>query len=705
MTHKSRYGIIVYDIFLLQADTMTICPHCGSQLREGVVFCTRCGQRFGGPGSNKIQSASRLSDIIAVNMNDAAHATGAGPTPQERNERLSKIQKKHIFHAIPAILLLVGGLILLIYCMIIQNSLEKPVQYMMLSDGAVLSTTRSIARFDEQGKLLWRRKSFNNKPIDRIIGFDLGKDGSIYVSSPYGYYQEKGRATGEDKWAIEVLTAKGEWQRSMGKDTLSNEFSLAVLKDGNLLVLDTDNNKLVLFSPDGKMLKEIGGKGSAVGQFRSPGGLAVASDGTIYVSDAFNARIQRFTSGYRPLKPWRLSHAMLELNSRNTAPIEIKNDPDVTLKRMSYLPQNIVIDEKRGRIYISMLKTVSTDPVGHLAVFDMRGNFIRHKVLKTRDGEKADPFMLRMAHGGLVAIVDSESAIAGEWDPSGGMVLAPSNTGVRAETDRLWAKAESPHKYKRYGWILIAVGFAGLVIFISATTVIANKQFQEQSPPKSAPALTGFPAFSAFIKKYSEIVTFFIILLVGACALYVPMNYVITDAFNLVEAPFLLVLMVLMIGLFIWRMKKSIRKGAFSQACLVQRDMILGRCKAWLHEKLASGEQIVDALWIPPFQEALVLTNMRVFKISASSSGAAGKFSLNLFSSSKPFPDIAIRDIAGVTLKDTGLSPFIALEFKTMSGLSAKAAARDLPLAQAFIERIEWLRRHPGGYNDAFQKT
>ncbi len=27
-----------------------LCLHCGSPLREGLAFCTRCGQRLGGPG-------------------------------------------------------------------------------------------------------------------------------------------------------------------------------------------------------------------------------------------------------------------------------------------------------------------------------------------------------------------------------------------------------------------------------------------------------------------------------------------------------------------------------------------------------------------------------------------------------------------------------------------------------------------------------
>ncbi len=61
------------------------------------------------------------------------------------------------------------------------------------------------------------------------------------------------------------------------------------------MVADYNNNRIQVFSKDGKFLRKWGGKGNDCGQFIGPSGLAVAFDGSIAVTDDGNHRVQVFT--------------------------------------------------------------------------------------------------------------------------------------------------------------------------------------------------------------------------------------------------------------------------------------------------------------------------------------------------------------------------------------------------------------------------
>jgi sugar lactone lactonase YvrE len=62
---------------------------------------------------------------------------------------------------------------------------------------------------------------------------------------------------------------------------------------GNSYIADTLQNEVKEYGPDGTLLHVWGGAGSYAGQFHHPGSIAVAPNGTIYVSDTENHRVQR----------------------------------------------------------------------------------------------------------------------------------------------------------------------------------------------------------------------------------------------------------------------------------------------------------------------------------------------------------------------------------------------------------------------------
>lgn len=69
----------------------------------------------------------------------------------------------------------------------------------------------------------------------------------------------------------------------------------------NLYVSDAGDQTVKVFNLEGKLLLKLGKSGSKKGEFLFPNGIAVAKDGTIFVSDSNNRRVQIFdmTGGFK----------------------------------------------------------------------------------------------------------------------------------------------------------------------------------------------------------------------------------------------------------------------------------------------------------------------------------------------------------------------------------------------------------------------
>lgn len=90
-----------------------------------------------------------------------------------------------------------------------------------------------------------------------------------------------------------------------------------------MLVTDVENQRVVVFGPSGKFIRQFGGKGDGPGQFAAPTGIAAGPDGSIYVADYDQDRIQKFSEEGKFLLQWGSSGAGNEqFNSPNGLAID-----------------------------------------------------------------------------------------------------------------------------------------------------------------------------------------------------------------------------------------------------------------------------------------------------------------------------------------------------------------------------------------------
>jgi len=67
---------------------------------------------------------------------------------------------------------------------------------------------------------------------------------------------------------------------------------VAVGVNGRIYVLDGANNKIKLFTRNGKFVRSVGRSGNEEGEFNNPVGLDIDAQGDIYIADTGNRRIQ-----------------------------------------------------------------------------------------------------------------------------------------------------------------------------------------------------------------------------------------------------------------------------------------------------------------------------------------------------------------------------------------------------------------------------
>ena len=113
--------------------------------------------------------------------------------------------------------------------------------------------------------------------------------------------------------AICFIHASGECQPTfvlewgslgIGDGQFSGPHGIVVGANGDVLVVDTGNNRVQKFASDGTFLLKWGSFGNGVGQFNHPHGIGLDTNGNVFVAETGNNRVQKFTGNGTFITMW-----------------------------------------------------------------------------------------------------------------------------------------------------------------------------------------------------------------------------------------------------------------------------------------------------------------------------------------------------------------------------------------------------------------
>lgn len=164
--------------------------------------------------------------------------------------------------------------------------------------------------------------------------------------------------------------------------------ALAIANDGTIYVTDSRNHRVLHLDLEGNTLQEWGtfADGASIpigdGTFNEPWGIAIGPDGSVYVTDTWNHRIEKFTANGRFIKAWGTF-------GQGETP------------EAFYGPRGLAVDAQ-GRVYV-------TDTGNkRIVVFDADGNFITQFGSAGFDpGQFDEPVGVAVDKNGSVYVVDT----------------------------------------------------------------------------------------------------------------------------------------------------------------------------------------------------------------------------------------------------------------------------------------------------------
>ncbi len=212
-----------------------------------------------------------------------------------------------------------------------EGRLVKPMDLDLDAEGMVYLADAGGGRvvvYDPYG--LFQRDIGGDEDFDRLTAVAVNEAGDrIYLLDTGGVDSRRHRIVMYDGAGVRL----GEiGRRGDGPAEFNLPLDVDVGPDGTVYVLDAGNFRVQALSPDGEFLREWGTVGRGFGQFARPKSLAVDDEGRVYVLDASFGNVQIFSPEGELLLP-------------------VGRLGDLDRPGRYSLPAGVAVDET-GRIYV-----------------------------------------------------------------------------------------------------------------------------------------------------------------------------------------------------------------------------------------------------------------------------------------------------------------------------------------------------------------
>lgn len=155
------------------------------------------------------------------------------------------------------------------------------------------SSTHRLQKFDAQGNFMAgvdiRVDPKNDAEQSQPWGLAVSADGgTIAVADTFGW---RVRLFDSNLKPTVTFGQAPDLSKALGNYDLYGPRDVAIDNQGNFWVTDTGDARIMVYSPTGTFIRQVGTRGGAIEQFDEPVGIAISSDGTVFVADMYNKRV------------------------------------------------------------------------------------------------------------------------------------------------------------------------------------------------------------------------------------------------------------------------------------------------------------------------------------------------------------------------------------------------------------------------------